>query len=338
MADTTGIEWTDSTWNPVTGCTKISDGCTHCYAATFAERWRGIPGHHFENGFDITLRPERLRLPMTWRTPRRIFLDSMSDLFHQDIPDTYIARVFAVMALTPHHTYQVLTKRHARMKALLSRAPFWHQVAEQGREHFAGCQEDWLAAGAMLGGRPLPNLHLGVSVEDQQWADIRIPALLDTPAHTRFLSCEPLLGPVWIADHIWQACLCCEGEGHDEACAGCGDSRCESGHIRKLDWVIAGGESGPRARAMHPDWPRSLRDQCAADHVPFFMKQWGEHAPEDHGHDRGGITLIDTQGRTWNGREALAPPDAVRMRRVGKKAAGRLLDGASHDAAPAPTR
>ncbi|MBQ0855744.1 phage Gp37/Gp68 family protein (plasmid) [Streptomyces sp. BH-SS-21] len=338
MADTTGIEWTDSTWNPTTGCEKISDGCTNCYAATFAERWRGIPGHHFEAGFDITLRPERLRLPMTWRTPRRIFLDSMSDLFHQDISDTYIAQVFAMMALTSRHTYQVLTKRHARMKALLSRATFWHQVAEQGREHFAGCQEEWLAAGAMLGGEPLPNVWLGVSVEDQRWADIRIPALLGTPAHTRFLSCEPLLGPVWIADHIWQACPCCEGESHDEACARCADQRCESGHIRRLDWVIAGGESGPGARPLHPDWIRSLRDQTRGRNVPFFFKQWGDHAPEDHGHDRGRLTVVDPRGHGQDHDDPCASQTPVRMRRVGKKQAGRLLDGRHHDAFPAPAR
>ncbi|MGW6016144.1 DUF5131 family protein [Streptomyces sp. NPDC055210] len=338
MADRTKIEWTDRTWNPTTGCTKISDGCTNRYAATFAERWRGIPGHHFETGFDITLRPERLRLPMTWTKPRRIFLDSMSDLFHADIPDTYIAQVFAVMALTPRHTYQVLTKRHARMRALLSRPTFWHQVAEQGRAHFAGCQEDWLAAGAMLGGRPLPNVWLGVSVEDQRWADIRIPALIGTPAHTRFLSCEPLLGPVWIADHIWQACLCCEGESHDEACAPCADQYCESGHIRELDWVIAGGESGPGARPLHPDWIRSLRDQTRGRHVPFFFKQWGDHAPEDHGHDRGRLTVVDPRGHGQEHDDACALQAPVRMRRVGKKQAGRLLDGRHHDALPAPAR
>lgn len=329
---TTKIEWTDETWNPITGCTKISDGCTHCYAATFAERWRGIPGHHFEAGFDITLRPERLKLPMTWRTPRRIFLDSMSDLFHQDIPDTYIARVFAVMALTPRHTYQLLTKRHARMKALLSRATFWHDVAQEGREHFARCQEDWLAVGAMLGGEPLPNLWLGVSVEDQKWADIRVPALLGTPAAVRFLSCEPLLGPVTLK----RAVITMGSErGHGLTASYVhADGCCERG-LHGIDWVIAGGESGPRARPMHPQWARHLRDQCAWAGVPYFLKQWGEFAPEDHGHDRGRVALIDTQGRNWTERETTAPHDAVRMRRVGKAQAGRLLDGRHHDASPA---
>jgi protein gp37 len=335
MADSTTIEWTDSTWNPVTGCTKVSPGCDNCYAATFAERWRGTAGHHFENGFDITLRPERLRLPMTWRTPRRIFLDSMSDLFHTDIPDDYIAQVFAVMALTPQHTYQVLTKRHGRMKALLSRPSFWHLVADQGREHFTGCQEDWLAVGAMLGGDPLPNVWLGVSVEDQKWADLRIPALLETPAVVRFLSCEPLVGPV----DLKQAVIPMGSErGHGLTASYVHAGGCCQRRFHGIDWVIVGGESGPGARPMHPQWARSLRDQCEWAGVPFFLKQWGAHAPEDQGHDRGAVVLIDTQGHSWNRREALAPKDAVRMRRVGKKDAGRLLDGKHHDAVPAPAR
>jgi Bacteriophage protein gp37 len=319
----------------VTGCTKVSPGCDNCYASTFAERWRGTAGHHFENGFDITLRPERLRLPMTWRTPRRIFLDSMSDLFHTDIPDDYIAQVFAVMALTPQHTYQVLTKRHGRMKALLSHPFFWHLVAEQGREHFIGCQEDWLAVGAMLGGDPLPNVWLGVSVEDQKWADLRIPALLETPAAVRFLSCEPLVGPV----DLKRAVIPMGSErGHGLTASYVHAGGCCQRRFHSIDWVIVGGESGPGARPMHPQWARSLRDQCEWADVPFFLKQWGAHAPEDHGHDRGAVALIDTQGHSWNDREALAPKDAVRMRRVGKKNAGRLLDGQHHDAVPTPVR
>ncbi|MES5824852.1 phage Gp37/Gp68 family protein [Streptomyces sp. RG80] len=334
MADNTTIEWTDSTWNPVTGCTKVSPGCDNCYAETFAERWRGTNGHHFENGFDITLRPERLRLPMTWRTPRRVFLDSMSDLFHTDIPDAYIAQAFAVMALTPQHTYQILTKRHGRMKALLSSPSFWHLVADQGREHFTGCQEDWLAVGAMLGGKPLPNMWLGVSVEDQKWADLRIPALLETPAAVRFLSCEPLLGPV----DLKRAVIPMGSErGHGLTASYVHADGCCQRRFHGIDWVIAGGESGPKARPMHPQWLRELRDQCRWADVSFFLKQWGEHAPEDHGHDRGRLILLDTQGRCWDQEEALAPHDTVRMRRVGKKSAGRILDGQTHGAIPTPT-
>ncbi|MBC2868659.1 DUF5131 family protein [Streptomyces mexicanus] len=335
MADNTTIEWTDSTWNPVTGCTQISPGCDNCYAATFAERWRGTDGHHFENGFDITLRPDRLTLPLTWRTPRRVFLDSMSDLFHTDIPDAYIAQVFAVMALARQHTFQILTKRHGRMKALLSRPAFWHLVADQGRKHFTGCQQDWLAVGAMLDGKPLPNVWLGVSVEDQKRADLRIPALLETPAAVRFLSCEPLLGPV----DLKRAVIPMGSErGHGLTASYVHVAGCCQRRLHGIDWVIAGGESGPRARPMHPQWARVLRDQCEWAGVPFFLKQWGAYAPEDHGHDRGSVVLIDAQGRNWSGREGDAPPDAVHMRRVGKKAAGRLLDGQPHDAAPAAAR
>ncbi|MGW2612737.1 DUF5131 family protein [Streptomyces mirabilis] len=331
MGDKTGIEWTDSTWNPVTGCSKISPGCLNCYAETFAERWRGTDGHYFEGGFDITLRPDRLPLPLTWRKPRRIFLDSMSDLFHTGIPDDYIAQAFAVMALAPQHTFQILTKRHGRMKALLSRPAFWHQVADQGRKHFIGSQQDWPAVGTMLGGKTLPNVWLGVSVEDQKRADLRIPALLETPAAMRFLSCEPLLGPVDLKQAVTP--LGSErGHGLTTSYVHAGD--CCERRLHGIDWVIVGGESGPGARPMHPNWARFLRDQCKWAGVRFFLKQWGAYAPEDHGHDHGGIALIDTQGRSWEGKEDLAPPDAVRMRRVGKKKAGRLLDGLPHDAVP----
>jgi protein gp37 len=196
MSDKTGIEWTDATWNPVTGCTKVSPGCDNCYAETFAERWRGIPGHHFENGFDVQLRPDKLDQPLKWKKPRKIFVNSMSDLFHQDVPDEYIARVFAVMALTPQHTYQLLTKRHGRMRSLLSRSGFFDEVRETAHhDHYMDLNEKWFDR---LDRRdwPLSNVWLGVSVEDQKRADLRIPALIETPAAVRFLSCEPLLGPV----------------------------------------------------------------------------------------------------------------------------------------------
>ncbi|MFF7954060.1 DUF5131 family protein [Streptomyces griseorubiginosus] len=334
MADTTGIEWTDCTWNPVTGCTKISEGCDNCYAETFANRWRGTTGHHFETGFDLTLRPDRLRLPLTWHKPRRIFLNSMSDLFHQDVPDRYIAQVFAVMALAPQHTFQILTKRHARMRSLLSSPSFWHQVAHEGREHFIGCQQDWLAVGAMLAGDPLPNVWLGVSVENQQWADIRIPALLTTPASIRFLSCEPLLGPV----DLERAVIPLGSErGHGLTASYVHTGDCCRRGLHGINWVIVGGESGRNARPMHPQWARDLREQCERAAVPYFFKQWGEFAPEAHGHDRGATVLIDSHGRTSSDTDTPAGPDTVRMRRVGKKAAGRVLDGRLHNAFPAPT-
>ncbi|MCC5574545.1 phage Gp37/Gp68 family protein [Microtetraspora sp. AC03309] len=247
MSDRSTIEWTDATWNPITGCEKVSPGCDHCYAETFAERWRGTPGHYFENGFDVQLRPDKLDQPLRWKKPRKVFVNSMSDLFHKDVPSDYIAQVFAVMSLAPQHTFQVLTKRHARMRSLLNNqdwiADVWHQV-DTLAEGTIPDHDDWW---------PLPNVWLGVSTENQQWADIRIPALLDTPAAVRWISAEPLLGPVNLGEAAPT-----EPYWHD-----------------RIDWVIAGGESGPGARPMHPDWVRSLRDQCQNTGVPFFMKQAG---------------------------------------------------------------
>ena len=266
MSDNSKIEWCEATWNPVTGCTKVSPGCDHCYAETFAERWRGTPGHHFENGFDVTLRPERLEQPFHWKRPRRVFVNSMSDLFHESVPDDYIARVFVVMAECRQHTFQVLTKRHGRMRSFLNRFIF----------------------------RPPSNIWLGVSVEDQHWADIRIPALIETPAAVRFLSCEPLLGPVDLK-------LADERDGY-------------------LNWVIAGGESGPGARPMHPEWVRSLRDQCRTAAVPFFFKQWGAHRWVEH-------SAYDHATQCW-------VANGIEPQRVSKKLAGRELDGRTWDEYP----
>ncbi len=290
----TKIEWTDRTWNPVTGCDAVSPGCDNCYAEGIAHRFAGTP--QFPNGFRITLRPERLEQPLKWRKPSMVFVNSMSDLFHKDIPDEYIARVFAVMARAPRHTFQVLTKRHGRMRSLLNSEWFLDQVG---------------ALAESLPGWPLPNVWMGVSAENQKWADMRIPALLDTPAAVRFISAEPLLGPIDLAS-----------KGHlarDE-------------FERGLDWAIVGGESGPKARPMHPDWVRTLRDQCTSAGVAFLFKQWGTWAPN-------GFWRVDT-GRppenphehlfTEGGRNGFLPS----MARVGKKAAGRELDGRTWDEFP----
>jgi protein gp37 len=339
----TKIEWTDATWNVVTGCDKVSPGCDNCYAETFAERWRGIPGHHFETGFDVTLRPERLTLPLRWRKPKRVFVNSVSDLFHKDIPDEYIAKVFAVMSLTPQHTYQVLTKRHGRMRSLLNSSAFRiacetaqavlinDDATPMPRYEREARTSQWWSDFA----KPLRNVWLGVSVENQQWADIRIPALLDTPAAVRFLSCEPLLGPVNLGlgtdhskhqqDHIdgmpWPQCLDCSTESETV------DWTVPDGP--RIDWVIVGGESGRRARPMAPQWATSLRDQCAAGDVPFFFKQWGEYAPT-------GYLVI---GGTSKGTLLAGEPvddlgHRVELARVGKKNAGRELDGRTWDEFP----
>lgn len=259
----TGIEWTHvpgytgATWNPVRGCTKISPGCKHCYAETFAERWRGVPGHPYEQGFDLRLVPEKLAEPLHATKPRAYFVNSMSDLFHNDVPLDYIAAVFGVMAATPpRHTYQVLTKRPARM------LEFFAWIEEMApKASLDGHRKDLCTIKAMnvvvhdadlrrlsWGGReswPLPNVWMGVSVEDRKYGLPRIDVLRTIPAAVRFLSVEPLLEDLGTLD------------------------------LRGIDWVIVGGESGPGCRPMREEWALSIRDQCAAAGVPFFFKQWG---------------------------------------------------------------
>ena len=256
------IEWTDSTWNPVTGCTKVSPGCDHCYAETIAHRFDGTPA--YPDGFKVTLRPERITQPLRWKKPRRVFVNSMSDMFHADIPDEYIARVWAVMALAHHHTFQVLTKRPGRMRSLLTSSAFRATV----RQSAVGMTPGWTPACSYW---PLPNVWLGVSAGDQRWADVRIPVLLDTPAVVRFVSAEPILGPIKF-DFI---------------------------HWGTLDWVIVGGESGAGARPMRPGWARDIRDRCRDAEVPFHFKQWGAHGPDGirrskHANGR------ELDGRTWD--------------------------------------
>lgn len=235
MADGSAIEWTDATWNPVTGCTKITAGCDHCYAERFSERFRGVAGHPFERGFDLTLRPERIAQPLAWRRPRMIFVNSMSDLFHKQVPKAFIDQVFDTMEAADWHIFQVLTKRSSLLRDYLRRRY----------------------------GTKVPPAHiwLGVSVEDHK-ARTRVDHLRAAPAAVRFLSIEPLIGPIGVID------------------------------LSGIHWVIAGGESGPRARPMHIDWAREVRDQCAQQRVPFFFKQWGGLRPKTGGR------LLD--GREWN--------------------------------------
>ncbi|NGX09133.1 DUF5131 family protein [Mycobacteroides franklinii] len=325
MGDKTGIEWTDATWNPATGCDKVSPGCDHCYAETFAERWRGTEGHYFESGFDVQLRPDKLGLPLRWTKPRKVFVNSMSDLFHDKVPDEYIARVFAVMALAPQHTFQLLTKRHGRMRSLLARcqhggshkpgidfrsAMAW-AVSKANPDRLPGVPDDAEIRVFHYTPWPLPNVWLGVSVEDQKRADLRIPALLATPAAVRFVSAEPLIGAVDLSRYL---------EPLDDPSA-CGDpDHCSPwARVEMVDWVIVGGESGPGARPMHPDWARSMRDQCVAAGVPFLFKQWGEWTPN-----------VGHRYRDWAN---LSDPHEFVMR-VGKKAAGRELDGRTWDQYP----
>jgi protein gp37 len=325
MGDRTGIEWTDATWNPVTGCTKVSPGCDHCYAETIALRFAGTKA--FPDGFAVTLRPDRLAQPLRWRRPRRVFVNSMSDLFHRGVPDDYIARVFAVMAGASRHTFQVLTKRPGRMRSLLNSQRFVDKV----RVYYTWADDDPSVVDYENDSRPefsvwpLPNVWLGVSVENQRWAKVRIPVLLQTPAAVRFLSCEPLLGPVDLVGAFDDGCKAVgPAMAHEPASYptdyGTGVEH-DCVHTMGIDWVIAGGESGRDSRPMHPDWPRSLRDQCAAFDVPFLFKQWGEFI-----HDVDPAELATYSYDTSLG--------DIGMWRVGKKRAGRLLDGRTHDEFP----
>lgn len=268
MSTTTGIEWTDTTWNPVTGCTKVSPGCDHCYAEKITERFHG------KGAFaDVKLHPDRRDAPLRWRKPRRVFVNSMSDLFHDQVPDEFIAHLWAVMAQTPAHTYQILTKRHGRMRSLLGTAAFKLTVLAQARDI------DPYRRSPMW---PLNNVWLGVSVEDQKHAELRIPALLDTPAVVRFLSCEPLLGPVDLTRAVWTRG---DQRGHGLTASFVHAGGCCERQFHGINWCIAGGESGPGARPCDPDWIGSLLRQCQAADVAVFVKQLGGVWARQHGTD-----------------------------------------------------
>ena len=232
MGYKSAIEWTEATWNPVTGCTKVTRGCDNCYAERLAERFRGTQGHPFERGFDLTLRPERLSQPLSWRRPRVIFVNSMSDLFHKDIPTEFIDRVFETMETADRHVFQILTKRSSLMRDYLRRR-----------------------YGSELTPR---HIWCGVSVEDDK-ASARVQHLRDAPVSTRFLSIEPLLGPIGDVD------------------------------IEGIAWVIVGGESGPRARPMKAEWALAVRNICNRNGIPFFFKQWGGRTPKSGGRLLDGI-------------------------------------------------
>ncbi|MDB5416058.1 MAG: phage protein Gp37/Gp68 [Rubritepida sp.] len=242
MAELTHIEWTDSTWNPVTGCSKVTAGCDFCYAERFSERFRGVKGHPFERGFDLMLRPQRLQQPLLWKQPRRIFVNSMSDLFHKDVPDNFIDAVFDTMEKAAWHTYQVLTKRSSLMGKYLKKR--------------------------YIDGVAPSHIWLGVSIEDRK-NTVRLSHLKSANASVKFVSFEPLLasvGPISLAG---------------------------------IDWVIVGGESGPRSRPIEEKWVLEILDQCKADKVAFFFKQWGGIRPK-------------TGGRLLKGREWSEYPDLTK--------------------------
>lgn len=401
MGDNSGIEWTDATWNPVVGCSIVSPGCTHCYAMGMAARiQRMTPGSHYAGTTvdsktgpvwtgRLELAPEHiLTAPLRWKRPRRIFVNSMGDLFHTNVPRRWIDQVFAVMALAPQHTFQVLTKRADAMRNYMihpGTARRVHEIACDMAMRLdlnviliaPGVDERRAPPGprVYLGTWPLPNVWLGVSAERQEEADARIPQLLATPAAVRFVSAEPLLGPIdfrrldlsidtfqdcgghpdphWPPDSqdaTWLDAI--EGDFRAEARSPSGDRLGDidpglriSGEGRGLDLVIVGGESGPKARPMHPDWARDIRDQCADAGTTFFFKQWGEWAP---GEACGDPPTRTEQTATWWDDEwsfGTQTPQESRdghcddepdLYRIGKRRAGRLLDGRTHDDLPAP--
>ena len=340
MADRTPIEWTDATWNPITGCAVVSPGCTNCYAMRLA----GTRMKHHPSRVGLTqeskagpvwtgevrFNEEWLAQPLRWSKPRMIFVCAHGDLFAEGVPDEWIDRVFAVMALAPQHTFQVLTKRPERMREYLSadRFKLAERVADAVMYLWDGKIWDhgdrmWDQIYGAIFEHPLSNVWLGASVEDQRRADERIPVLLDTPAAVRWISAEPLLGPVDLMNvQVGEDCSAEFAEGDPDLE--------EWGHLNaleggvgypRLDWVVVGGESGPDARPMHPGWARSIMRQCAEARVPFLFKQWGEWMPFE-GHED--VAL---------GTEFILAD--VMLAKVGKKRAGRLLDGVTHDGMPA---
>jgi protein gp37 len=359
MADQTKIEWTRSedgtpgaTWNPITGCTVVSPGCTNCYAMGLAGT--RLKNHESRVGLtdmsragpvwngEVRFNEQWLDQPLRWRKPRNIFVCAHGDLFHPSVPDAWIDRVFAVMALAPHHRFQVLTKRADRMREYLSQGlgPIFRVMRACKK---LGHDPDRIEI-------PLPNVWLGVSVEDQTRADERIPDLLATPAAVRWISAEPLLGPVDLTPHLW---------GRAEPCEGCPrDADCDCGLYRRhmlgeepdIAWVVVGGESGRNARPMHPDWARSLRDQCQAAGVAYFFKQWGAWMPwqpasaptwnAQNGTCEDGNVLFPANmddAPDWDDGLSHYEPgftDHCAFQKVGKARAGRLLDGREWNEVP----
>jgi protein gp37 len=297
MGRETGIEWTDATWNPIRGCSRVSEGCRNCYAEAVAARFSG-PGRPYAGlaSFvtlgkgtlqervvpqwtgEVRLIEEHVRDPLKWKDPLRIFVNSMSDLFHPGVREEWLAEIFEVMAKAPQHTYQILTKRPERMLEAMQTA-----ADPDLMQSFQSIyRQPW----------PPPNWIFGVSIEDQESANYRLPILARCPVAQRMVSYEPAIGPV------------------DFAAAMGGDPRA----VLAFDWIIVGGESGPRARPMHPDWPRSVRDLCSELGIPFFFKQWGEWMPRDPQNQKEAARAAQLES-------------GVIMSRVGKHDAGAVIDG-----------
>lgn len=295
----TGIEWTDEVWNPVVGCTKVSSGCKFCYAHDLHTKrhkaklaGKQLPEQYAEPFTTVQLMPERLEKPLRWRKPRRVFVNSVSDLFHERVPDGFIDQVFAVMALAPQHTFQILTKRPERMRDYATNgfgrlADAIIRMRRERGDNSAVVPLPHVQPGAPRW--PLPNVHLGTSVEDQHQA-WRVEVLRRCPAAVRFVSAEPLLGPLDLFGDHESPGPAVRVEGYSYQTDYGTGTEWDAQLVPEIDWVIAGGESGPNHRPCDPAWVRSLRDQCQDFGVAFFFKQWGGPRP-------GGEALLD--GREW---------------------------------------
>lgn len=361
MAETR-IEWADRTWNPITGCTKISEACQHCYAERMSKRLAGRCGYPKDDPFQVVKHDDVFAHPLKWRKPSRVFVCSMGDLFHKDVLDDWILAAFVSMGLTyqhtgkmreiepgyevaihaPKHTFMILTKRPERMKNFIERLRSdetdkeWEVRVRHYAYTLSAMNGDILPGNAVFTfyewlNDGMPGLWLGVTAENQQRADERIPILLQTPAAKRFVSVEPMLGQVDLTPYLGDLyfCnhhgrLCPEGVIYaaDYKTVLCKYCKQPVQITTPLNLVICGGETGPGARPMHPDWVRSLRDQCQAAGTPFFLKSWGDWAPGTlfEPCPRGSCKIINLDGGELT-------PNSLLMRKVGKKAAGRLLDG-----------
>lgn len=291
----TTIQWTEQTWNPTTGCDRISEGCTNCYALPMAKRLKGMGQAKYQNdgdprtsgpGFGLTVHPDTLDVPLRWKKPRTVFVNSMSDLFHARVPAAFITQVWRTMAVTPQHTYQILTKRGSRLASVLTKVH-----ADLGLTE------------------PLPNVWLGVSVESQKYADLRIPGLLRAPAAVRFLSCEPLLGPVDLTRIPFQG----DVQYVVDALRGRYGLREPKEHfmfgmasLGPINWVIVGGESGHGARAMDTEWAADLVQQCQGARRAVFVKQLGSVWARDH---HVGGKSVAAHGDTKGGKPEYWPTD-----------------------------
>lgn len=343
MSENSKIEWTDSTWNFLVGCDKVSAGCRGCYAIQTSwirqhnplmkEKFEGVVektrGGQLNWTGRVNISQSALMIPLKKKKPTKYFVNSLSDLFHDNVPFQVIDMAFAVMAIAMQHTFQILTKRPKRMLEYFSRPDLQDciasVIADLGQHPNLYDTAAVASQSLFEDGLPLLNVHIGVSCEDQKTADERIPLLLQVPAAVRFLSCEPLLGPIDLklfegAVIEWKLKQLAEGKGPSRA----------------IDWVIVGGESGPHARPMHPDWARSLRDQCQAAGVAFHFKQYGEWLPVDQPWKQDDPKRLAKNERWHNleGGQGFHGDEVWRMRKVGKKAAGRLLDGRTWDEFP----